>query len=388
MDSEVIIIGSGPAGIWLAYNLAQSDIEVLILEKEPWPRYKACGGAISGKTLELLHNKKIYLPDSVVRNTINKFTFNYNLQECNTFSCQGQGIKLVNRKNFDDFLLKQSCKAGANFYDKEKVIDIEISKNMVEVFTEENSYKGKIVVGADGAWSKTGNILNLYPENIKNNMIMAVELELFKNDTDYQRNNRIEIDIGFIPGGYVWIFPKKNRLSIGLGTNRTGNINLTKQLFAYLRQKKISYSKDDIFYKGYPIPLAGNRLKNIKMAGNRFLLIGDAAYLADPLVGEGIYNACFSAEIAANTIIKFISGEKNSLLQYQKHIEDQLYFQLKSAAELANIFYKNSEIFKEFMSYDSELFKEFFDVIQGRSIYSELFGQIKSFPVFTPLSKK
>ena len=55
MIYDVIVVGGGPAGSVLAYELAQRGLEVLILEKATLPRYKACGGGLTRKTVQNLH---------------------------------------------------------------------------------------------------------------------------------------------------------------------------------------------------------------------------------------------------------------------------------------------------------------------------------------------
>jgi NADPH-dependent 2,4-dienoyl-CoA reductase/sulfur reductase-like enzyme len=44
MKYDVIIVGAGPAGSSAAYYLAAAGRKVLVLEKETFPRYKACAG--------------------------------------------------------------------------------------------------------------------------------------------------------------------------------------------------------------------------------------------------------------------------------------------------------------------------------------------------------
>ncbi|MFN2340644.1 MAG: geranylgeranyl reductase family protein [Halanaerobium sp.] len=373
MNYDVIIVGSGPAGSWLAYNLAQKGINVLILEKEPWSRYKACGGALSGKTLNLLYNQGIQLPETLIENSINNFSFRFGSKKPFSFEYQGQPVKLVNRKYFDAFLLRLACKAGAVFKDNEKMNDINILKDKVIVKTTKNSYVGRFIVGADGANSKTARILELLPEEINKNKGLAIEAEIFINSLDYFKKDRIIIDFNFVPDGYAWVFPKKNQLSIGLGSYKYQNMNIKKKLFEYLKQLKIPYQEDKLFYRGHPIPIAGGVADKIKMAGNRFILVGDAAFLVDPFVGEGIYYSCLSAEIAAKTIIESLGKDRYNLVSYQREIKQELYPELMVASKLAKWFYKNPTIFQKILPLKTNHLTIFMDVIQGESSYNELF---------------
>ena len=44
---DVIVIGAGPAGATLGYELGCRGLRVLIIEKEKLPRYKPCAGGIT-----------------------------------------------------------------------------------------------------------------------------------------------------------------------------------------------------------------------------------------------------------------------------------------------------------------------------------------------------
>jgi flavin-dependent dehydrogenase len=44
---DVVVIGAGPAGATLAYELAKKGIGVLVIEKEKLPRYKCCAGGVT-----------------------------------------------------------------------------------------------------------------------------------------------------------------------------------------------------------------------------------------------------------------------------------------------------------------------------------------------------
>ena len=83
MDNyNVVIVGAGPSGSYLAYKLKNQDIDVLLLEKQKFPRYKSCAGGLSKKTYDVLfsENKNI---ENIVEKTVkkglyvrnNKFTF-------------------------------------------------------------------------------------------------------------------------------------------------------------------------------------------------------------------------------------------------------------------------------------------------------------------------
>ncbi len=381
VDARVIVIGAGPAGSWLAYKLAKNNIDVLILEKESWPRYKPCGGALSNKTVKLLKDNNIVLPDNIIENVVNNFNFRFYFQKSINYNYKGQGIKLVDRNKFDDYLLKLAKEAGAEFKSEEKVINVDIYKNEVLVVTERNRYKCEIIAGADGANSKTSYLLDLLPDKISANKGMAVEMEIDDTEDIYiDRLNREEllIDFGFIPAGYAWVFPKKNHLSIGLWTQPGEKVDFKDELKKYLSRLNIPYREDfgNFFYRGHPIPFNGKAARNIKVGGKRFLLVGDAAYFADPFVGEGIYYACLSAELAAETIIECYTNNTLDLSSYRERVKQELYLRFEVIEKLANIFNNELNYFKKILSIKPSLIGIFLDVIQGKYSYHKLSGSL------------
>ena len=53
-DYQVIVVGAGPAGSTLAYELAKKGIEAAVLERQRLPRYKCCAGGVSVGSARLL----------------------------------------------------------------------------------------------------------------------------------------------------------------------------------------------------------------------------------------------------------------------------------------------------------------------------------------------
>ncbi|MFW5976604.1 MAG: hypothetical protein ACOCQS_01520, partial [Bacillota bacterium] len=220
---------------------------------------------------------------------------------------------------------------------------------------------------------------NLTPDNIIENKGSAIELELDKKDikNNSLNNNEIIIDFGLIPDGYGWVFPKDNRISIGMGSlDSMGKINLRKKVDEYLDYLNIDIDKSNLSYKGHPLPFYGEISRGIDVSGNRYLLIGDAAHMLDPLVGEGIYYACLSAEIAAETILNQLRKNNYDLTLYNKKIKQIINPKLKSAEKLGQIFYNNTDYFKKMISIKKKILTTFLDVIQDKSSFSNLFSLI------------
>lgn len=373
MQKKIIIVGGGPAGLYLAFKLAKAGVDVLILEKDKFPRYKACGGALSEKSIDILSKDDILLNKNLIKSEIERFKFRFDFKESFDINYQGKAIKLINRKNFDDYLKNKAVELGAEFKDQSEVSSLYKNNNKIFLYSSDTEYFADIIVGADGANSITAKKFNIYSDSFLKNRGAALEAEIFNNDINYLKNNEIIVDFGQILDGYAWVFPKKDQLSIGLGSLKFNKIKLKQKLNNYLKQLDIDYNKSNIFIKGHPLPTYSKRL-DIKRSGENFLLVGDAAYLADAFIGEGIYFALLSADIAAKTIIKHLNNNNYSLKNYELELQKNMLNELVYAEKLALLFYNQTQLVKKVLRLRPDLLKEFIDAVQGELSYSELFN--------------
>jgi len=378
MNKKITIVGSGPAGAYLAYNLAINNLEVLLLEKESWPRYKACGGALSEKSLKLLADNNIRLREDIIKSRVKRFVFRFDYTSVYQTEYNGKDFKLVDRKKFDDYLLKKAVEAGVDFRAENEIKSIKEKDGKIILTADSGKYSSDIIIGADGANSLTASAFNAYPDNILQYKGTALESEIYHNkdkynDKNYQKyidENNIIIDFGQLANGYAWVFPKDNQLSVGLGNLKFMKSSLKSKFFEYLDRLKLTYQPEDIFLKGHPIPCYSKDAE-IKRAGENYILIGDAAYLADAFIGEGIFYALKSAELASESLLEHLEN-KSELTVYNQKIEDELGSELAAAERLAHIFYNQQNLVKKVISVRPDLLKEFLDAVQGRSSYQEL----------------
>jgi flavin-dependent dehydrogenase len=146
---DVIVVGAGPAGAILAYELSRKGIDVLVLEKERLPRYKACAGGITVKTAKLLG----FDFSSVTRDTVRGAKVTYGGTRSFTKSYPKPLIHMVMRDEFDQLLVQRAREAGATLADNEGVHQVQITEQGVKVGAANHVFTAHIVVGADGARS-------------------------------------------------------------------------------------------------------------------------------------------------------------------------------------------------------------------------------------------
>ncbi|GAB6098499.1 geranylgeranyl reductase family protein [Halanaerocella petrolearia] len=361
MDFEIIIVGGGPAGAYAAYQLAQAGREVLLIEKEKLPRYKACGGAISLKVKDFLTIEEL---KPVIEDKISQIRFNYQEQPPISIDFQQPFVYLVMRDKLDYLLIDKAKKAGAKVIDNCSVVDIKDIENKIKVLTENQEFNTQFIIGADGADSLVARKLALHSE-LKYAVGWEKEIKVTPKKLKEQ-TGKIYLDYGAITKGYSWIFPKKDHLSVGIATYKQG-LNLKQKLTDYLIKEDIT--ADTLQAKGHLLPVWQ---KKRKLNTTNGLLIGDAAGLIDPLSGEGIFYALYSAQLASQSILSTLA-KKESLDQYTKLINQQITPEFEKAKLLSYCFFwAPKQIHKSLVKKES-LLKNFLQVIYGNKSYSDLY---------------
>lgn len=345
---DVAIVGAGPAGATAGYVLAKKGCRVLLIDKEKFPREKLCGGALTAKTMRLLSAVFDETEDSLTNKGIINFKSNrYEIRYKNKLFLNKKSaytFYFVDRYIYDDFFLKKAKSAGADVLVGENVNHIDTEQN--ELITAQGiRIKARFIIAADG----TNSILRtkLFRENKLDgsgwleNLAFAVEV-FTRQRTDFETIDYPVLSFGYLDYGYAWIFPNKDRLVVGMGglPVKSGK-NLPGRFKTFLADFSLPLSDSEKIL-GYPLPF-GNFLA--KPIYKNILLAGDAAGLVDPMLGEGIYQAHKSGELAALAVIRtkermFDMGAetgKNNMTD-GRHLE-QNYLDLLNSHLLPDLFY-------------------------------------------------
>jgi geranylgeranyl reductase family protein len=328
LSHDVLIVGAGPAGATLAYELSRKGMDVLILEKERLPRYKACAGGITVKTAKLLDLDF----SSVTRDTIRGAKVAYGGRRSFTKSYPQPLIHMVMRDEFDQLLVQRACEAGAALVDNERVRQVEIAEQVVKVEAANHVFTAQIVVGADGARSIVAANVGLM-RDIDLGIGLEAEISV-PGQRLVQWESLMGLDLGHMRGGYGWVFPKKDHLSVGVGSP----LRQAKRLKSGYQAVLKSHGLNDCSatrIRSHWLPV---RRKGMAIQSGRCLLLGDAAGLVDPVTGEGIHNAIRSAQIAAPVIEHYLQGSSANLKAYEVAVDKQIMPELRAARALARAF--------------------------------------------------
>ena len=356
---DVIIVGAGPAGATLGYELTREGLDVLILEKDRLPRYKTCAGGITVKAAELLDLDI----SPVVQHTVYGFRVKYKNKKEFTRWYDQPLIYMVMRDEFDHFLVQRAQATGAVVADDQRVSRLQVTFEGVEVLTDQDVFTTRILVGADGARSIVAENLGLMT-GTRFGVGMEAEIAVSKEKLA-EWDSLAGLSIGHIRGGFGWVFPKKDHLSVGIG----GSLRQAKRLKSRYREVLASHdlgSHEIIKLRSHYLPVRRN---GAAIQCERSLLIGDAAGLVDPFTGEGIYNAVKSACIAAPIIIQSLQTDNVDLTGYQEAVDRELMPELKASRAFSKIYTWFPGLYFDAVKGSDRLWRAHCRVLRGERSY-------------------
>lgn len=359
---DVIIVGAGPAGSTLGYELARKGVGVLVLEKERIPRYKTCAGGITVKTARLLD----FDIGSVTQDVVQGARVVYKGNRAFTKSYDKPLIYMVMRNDFDYLLAQRAREAGAVLIDDEKVCRIDATAQGVNVTTTHNTFTGRILAGADGARSTIASGVGLM-HNVDFGIGMEAEISV-SSQRLVQWERLMGISLGYIRGGYGWVFPKKSHLSVGVGGPFRQAKGLKSGYQAVLKSYDLQ-SNPVVRLRSHYLPV---RRKGEAIRSKRCLLLGDAAGLVDPLTGEGIYNAIKSAQIAAPVINRCLRTNDVDLRAYEAAIDREIMPEIKNARALARIITWLPWLCFDLVEHSDRLWKACCRLLRGEETYATI----------------
>jgi len=296
IKADILIVGAGPSGCMVANTLREAGKDVLIIDKHTFPRHKPCAGGLTPKTVNLLPFDIKPLKQHDSEKMLFKFT-NGKTVDLNhaTGAC-----KMVVREEFDNYFFNFVKKKGVRFIN-DKIMSIQESNKNILVKTNGDDIQCNLLIGADGA--------NSTVRRLSSNLKFKNPVFAFEGLVD-KKICKADIPTKFIFNrlGYGWIFPKNDHYNIGIGNlvyDPKQPKPSKKDLFNFSKKE---LGTDEINHiTGFPIGTEG---MDYIPSSKKIYLLGDAAGLAETLLGEGIYNAVVSAKYLGDAIVSSASHEE------------------------------------------------------------------------------
>lgn len=305
IEAEIIIVGGGPAGSSCAWKLKLDNKDVIILDKQKFPRPKLCAGWITPKVVNDLQ--------------IDLESFPYSLNALSGLVFHVKGITIpvwtkqysIRRYEFDEWLLQRSKVRLMHHAVKN------ISRSNGRYIIDD-TYCCKYLVGAGGTYCPVYRAsFKLLNPRIQESRIVCLEEELAINHKI--KNCHLWFFEGKLPG-YSWLVPKGNGyLNIGIGGRlsamRSNQTTIQEHWKNFIEKLGMQTIIADQIHKprGYQYYLQHNVNRVQK---DKAFIIGDAAGLATLDMGEGIGPAVESGILAAEAIIQNKTYSTRSIVRY------------------------------------------------------------------------
>jgi geranylgeranyl reductase family protein len=308
---DVAVVGAGPAGLAAAHAAASRGARTLVLERATHPRYKTCGGGLTGFSLAALADG-LAIP---ARDRIDRATFTHDGRRAFTRSARGSLLTMVQRDEFDAALAQRARAAGATLRQATAVRSVTQEADVVRLrlagaaHPAPDEVLARVVIGADGSAGITARHVGVMFDQVDLGLEVDVPMPA---GSDWR--GRLLIDWGPLPGSYGWVFPKGDLLTVGVIAAR-GDGDRTR---AYLRSFLARLGLDGVT----PVHDSGHltrcRAPGSPLRRGRVLVAGDAAGLLEPWTREGISFALRSGTLAGS------AAADGELARYESTVESTL----------------------------------------------------------------
>ena len=294
-DYDIAIIGAGPIGSTLAYELLEENLKVCLIDKKRVIGLPLqCAGIVNKRMLDINN-----IPEDLILNKAkgaHLHTKNHHL----TVSKEDHQALIIDRVAYDQFLYKRAIDSGADSFLSSKVVSIDTLEGKVVFHSDSNlkTIRSKIIVGADGPLSVVsstiGNEFNYH--NASQYLVKVDRID----DMSF-------VDLyafGDLFPGFIWSIPVyKNIFRVGLFSN--DDYKKQDEILDDFLKNFFNYDNYEVIekYKG-KIPIYN---KDNKLYENRALIVGDAASQVKPTTGGGLLIGFKAVQIAKSTIINALA---------------------------------------------------------------------------------
>ena len=348
-EADVIVVGAGPAGATTAFYLAQSGLDVLLLEKSRFPREKVCGDGLTPRAVKTLVNMGISVSerDGWVRNKglrVIGAGKRLELPWPELASYPGYGL-VRTLLDLDETLARRAQQAGARLLEGVTVtgpVRDDRTGRITGVVAkaadggEDRTNRARVVVAADGNSTRLSVAMGLRK---RDDRPLGVAVRTYytspRHDDDYLESWLDLWDGDRLLPGYGWIFGMGDGTSnVGLGLLNTSAAFGHTDYHALLRKwlegmpAEWGFTEENRTQpiRGAALPMGFNRTPHYHEG---LLLVGDAGGMVNPFNGEGIAYAMESGEILARTIVQALArssrAETERVLAGYPHALSQAY---------------------------------------------------------------
>ena len=332
VDSDIIVVGAGPAGSFSALQAAKLGAQVTLYEEHGEMGVPShCTGHVSLAGIKRL---KLDLPKEAFENRIKAATFYspsgdpFSIRFASPVTC------VINRKLFDQHLAQKATEEGVKLVHNARVDSLLIEKGAVKgavVRRKRNTERvaSRVVIDAEGISASLLRQSGM-PSPNRHMTVNGVQAEVDR--VDGLESDTVEVFLGsaYAPGFFAWIVPRNDGTAkIGLGTARGNQRDLLRHFIRHhpVASQRIKQSHvTSLVY--HPIPLGGPIARAFY---NGLLIVGDAASHVKPTTGGGIVMGLTCARIAGKAAAYTVRCKTPStffLSEYERRWKKQIGFDM------------------------------------------------------------
>lgn len=361
---DVTVVGAGPAGSTAARELARGGARVCLLDRARFPRPKACGGALSPRVLR-------HIPpgfESLLRAEVRRAVFTFRSGRPFELTSTVPMSYMVCRDEFDAWLRDQAEGVGACVRDGLAVSAVERRGSEFLVRVNGETLRSDWVIGADGASSVVA--AQLFPRRPPARAI-AVEAEVAWPAG--QAADTVLVDVGRYPGGYGWAFPKGDRVNVGVMLDFAHGRELRGAMDAFVH----GLPGVPVEWRGCSLtaPVSAPAREPAPCAAAGALLVGDAARLTDPFLGEGIYPAIRSGAFAASALLAS-RDPAEAAERYERSVAAAIWPEIAAAARLATLLHRMPRWWHRILARMPNALLEYVALLTGEESYTGLLRHV------------
>jgi len=330
MKCDVLVAGGGPAGCVAAANMA-GELDVKVLEEHPRVGEPVqCAGLVTPRVVEMVS------ASDTVLNSIDGAYIHF--PGGRVIELQGNGVKavVVDRGEFDRRCALLAEKAGAEVLAGRRVERVERTAEGLRARAADETFDCRAVLAADGYRSGVARSLGLGPAR---DLVRGLEVDLRTRAED-QSKVRVFLGNDVAPGFFAWAIPCGDLTRVGLCVSRdrgTPQDHLSRLLDA----QGWSGAERVRTYSG-AIPLGHID----RTYADRLLVAGDAAGMAKPISGGGLFTGMTAGKLAAETLLEgFRSGDlsEKGLSRYEERWKVIFGKELHSSYRVRKVFVRMTD---------------------------------------------
>ena len=351
---DAIVIGGGPSGSTVAARLAQRGRRVLLLEKEHFPRFHI-GESLLPCSMPLLEElgampairEHGFLPKYAAEFVTADGSLTQRYAFADGLIPGAPSAFEVDRAEFDHVLLKNAARLGVDVREGMAVTRFEITREGAEVTARDDAgaetrFKAQLLIDATGQTSLMAGKLGMREMDLslKNFAVFSH----FEGAERHEGKREGDISVVLVPGGWWWVIP------LAGGRTSVGQVGPASMLRG--RKPDEAYFHEQIAATPYLAKRLGQATRvapvrtisdysyvSKRLAGDRFVLVGDAGAFIDPVFSTGVYLGMIGAFRAAEAVDAALSAGRYARREFVDY-ETWVLKQVETYKKFVKGFYK------------------------------------------------